>query len=313
MAQLPLPFRRFKLHSQAPPILADAAPFAPSLTFSRQPSFANRYSQLRLSSPLYKLAPRLQRQKYNTSQSPPRMSSPAIEPRYLTLFQNLESLFAKVTFLPSEKWSIPAIATLVAGPDPESTAQLYLYLTSQSRYATSESRKELIRRLREALLKSVIIVGVCKPIEAILAISKVEKEEDKDISPPTRKDWACDEANDERAAGWFNKIYARNGDATLDLFNAHQDFSWLSTKITYGLFLSDRQVLDDYDTQLVVLPAIMSQNLKIETHWHIRGTRRLGVPIEDVKVVMGCVKLVAEFYGVSLDKVPSPEEVESDV
>lgn len=87
----------------------------------------------------------------------------------------------------------------------------------------------------------------------------------------------------------------------------------MSQEITYGLFLSDRQVLDDLDTQLVVLPAIMSQNLKTETHWHIRGTRRLGVPMEDVKIIWDCVKLVAGFHEVKLNRVPTVEEVEPDV
>ncbi|KAI9371826.1 hypothetical protein BJX61DRAFT_487283 [Aspergillus egyptiacus] len=240
-------------------------------------------------------------------------AQPSMNPRYASLFQELESRIAKATSIPADKWPILAIATLVAGPDPERADQLYLYLTSQPAYSTSDSRKTLVRRLREALLKSVIIVGVCKPIEAILAIAQVEKEEDKDYSAPTREGWACDEANHERGAGWFNKLYARNGASTLDLFSAHKDFSWLSTEITYGLFLSDRQVLDDLDTQMVVLPAIMSQNLRKETHWHIRGTRRLGVTMEDVKIMTECVRLVAGFYGVSLDKVPSVEEVESDV
>lgn len=241
------------------------------------------------------------------------MSTPSIDPRYQTLFQTLESRFAQATSIPAEKWHILATATLAASPDPERADQLYLYLTSQPAYSTSEARKQLVRRLREALFKSVIIVGVCKPIEAILSLAKVEKEEDKDYSAPTREDWACDAANHERGVGWFNKLYARNSGATLDLFAAHKDFSWLSMEITYGLFLSDRQVLDDLDTQMVVLPAIMSQNLPNETHWHIRGTRRLGVPIEDVRIVTECVKTVAEFYGIKLDKVPSVEEVEKDV
>ncbi|KAL4887342.1 hypothetical protein BJY04DRAFT_212383 [Aspergillus karnatakaensis] len=241
------------------------------------------------------------------------MSTPKINPRYLSLFQTLESRFKQITTIPAEKWSILATATLVAGPDPERIDQLYLYLTSQEPYQTSDSRKQLVRRLREALFKSVIIVGVCKPIEAILALSEVEREEDKDISPPTRENWACDESNHERGVEWFNKLYARNGSATLDLFRAHKDFSWLSTEITYGLFLSDRQVLDDLDTQMVVLPAIASQNLRKESHWHIRGTRRLGVSMEDVKIVTECVRIVADFYGVILDKVPSVEEVEADV
>ncbi|KAL4943612.1 hypothetical protein BDV06DRAFT_189506 [Aspergillus oleicola] len=276
-----------------------------SLTPSRLRSFAS-YEALQTNQ-YHKHFPS---QRPLTTMAPP---TPTIDPRYLTLFQKLESHFASATSLPADKWAILATATLAAGPDPERADQLYLYLTSQERYSTSESRKQLVRRLREALFKSIIIVGVCKPIEAILSISKIEKEEDKDYSPPTRKDWACDEANHERGVGWFNKLYARNSGSTLDLFAAHKDFSWLSTEITYGLFLSDRQVLDDVDTQMVVLPAIMSQNLPNETHWHIRGTRRLGVPIEDVKIVTECVRTVAEFYGVTLNKVPSVEEVEKDV
>lgn len=37
-------------------------------------------------------------------------------------------------------------------------------------------------------------------------------------------------------------------------------------KIAYALHLSDRQVLDDVDTEMVVLPAVMGQNLPRETY-----------------------------------------------
>ncbi|KAL3460342.1 hypothetical protein BJX64DRAFT_263326 [Aspergillus heterothallicus] len=314
MAQLQSQVLRLKLHLKAGRPLTGTLAFSFNIVRGR-PSFVPSIRPQPRSFPeRYKSAYAPSRRYRTTSpETPPDMSTPTIEPRYLDLFQKLEASITNAGSIPNDKWAILAIATLVAGPDPERADQLYLYLTSQPRYATPESRKGLVRRLREALFKAVIIVGVCKPIEAILAISKVEKDEDKDISPPTREKWTNDEANHERGIGWFSKLYARNGGSTLDLFNAHKDFSWLSTEITYGLFLSDRRVLDDLDTQLVVLPAIMSQNLPIETHWHIRGTRRLGVPMEDVKTVAECVKLVAAFYGVTLDKVPSVEEVEKDV
>ncbi|PLB44318.1 hypothetical protein P170DRAFT_440624 [Aspergillus steynii IBT 23096] len=240
-------------------------------------------------------------------------TSPTVEPRFQQLFETLEARFRSTTpSLPADKWPILAISSIVAGPDPERCDQLYLYLINQEPYRTPEARQALIRRLREALFKSIIIVGVCKPIEAILAISKLERPEDKEYSF-TRGEWQCDQANHDRGVGWLEKLYARNTSGTLDLFAAHRDFAWLSTEITYGLFLSDRQVLDDLDTQMVVLPAIMSQNLKVETHWHIRGTRRLGVPKEDVQVVWDAVRSVAEFFGSRLDKVPTVEQVEYDV
>jgi hypothetical protein len=36
--------------------------------------------------------------------------------------------------------------------------------------------------MREALVKDVSIIGVCKPLEAIFLISEVERPEDKDYS-----------------------------------------------------------------------------------------------------------------------------------
>ncbi|KAL4895188.1 hypothetical protein BDV59DRAFT_160706 [Aspergillus ambiguus] len=238
--------------------------------------------------------------------------APTIEPRFAQLFQDLESRFQKTTALPADKWAILAAACIVASSDPERVDQLYLHLIQQEQHASSPARQALVRRLREVLFKSIIIVGVCKPIEAVIAISKVERDEDKDYTF-TRDGWTNDAANHERGMGWMQKLYSRNTSGTLDLFAAHRDFSWLSMDITYGLFLSDRQVLDDVDTQMVVLPAIMSQNLKVETHWHIRGTRRLGLPKEDVQIVWDCVQLVAKFFGATLDKVPTVEDVEHDV
>ncbi|KAJ6102740.1 hypothetical protein N7486_005167 [Penicillium sp. IBT 16267x] len=246
-----------------------------------------------------------------SSSAPDAAPAPEVQTRFQQLFTELETRF-KATSLGNDKWYILATSTLAASPDPERADQLYLHLISQPEYATSPARQALMRRLREALIKSVPIVGVCKPMEAILSIAKVEHDEDKDYTF-TRENWQCDEASHQRGMEWIQKLYARNTDETLNLFAAHKDFKWLSEEITYGLYLSDRQILDDVDTQLVVLPGIMSQNLPNETHWHIRGTRRLGLPKEEVQVIWDCVQLVAKFFDVKLNKVPTVEAVEYDV
>lgn len=227
------------------------------------------------------------------------------------LFEDIEHRF-KCTNLADDHWYILVIACLSASPDPEAAAALYLFLVSKPQYQSSEARQGLVRRLREALVKSVCIVGVCKPIEAVLAISRVERAEDRDLSC-TREGWQADAANHERALGWFRQVYTRNAGDTMGLFDAHKDFAWISAEISYGLYLSDRQVLDDTETQLVVLPAIMSQNLRNETHWHIRGTRRIGVSKEDVQVVWDAVQAISAFFGIKLTKVPTVDDVEPDV
>lgn len=230
---------------------------------------------------------------------------------YTTLFQTLESHFRKTSF--PDKWPILAISTLAASPDPNHAHNLYLYLIENAGDEEGkdihETRKKIVRRLREALVKTVPLIGVCKPIEAILSIAAVEQPEDRDTETATREGWQCDEANHARAVQWFERLYQGNAADTLRLFEAHRDFAWLSMNITYGLFLADRAVLNDLETEIVVLSAIMSQDLRTETHWHIRGLRRLGVSLEDARVVWDCVKLVAGFYGNRLDRVPTVDEV----
>ena len=76
----------------------------------------------------------------------------------------------------------PQISALTGGNSAELVGHLYTHLISQPRYTTPSSRQQLVRRLREALVKSVSIVGVCKPIEAIFQIAEREREEDKDFS-----------------------------------------------------------------------------------------------------------------------------------
>lgn len=62
-----------------------------------------------------------------------------------------------------------------------------------------------------------------------------------------------------------------------------------------------------------MLAGIMIQNLKLETAWHLRGMRRLGVSMEDVELVQQCIEMVAAFACVRLNKVPRVKDVEHEV
>lgn len=227
------------------------------------------------------------------------------------LFENIEKAF-QGTQLSDDRWYIMTIATLVGSPEPGLAQQLYLYLINKPQFQSPSARQALIRRLREALVKAVCSVGVVKPLEAVMAINQVEKEADKDHSS-TREGWQCDQANADRAMGWMTKLYTKDTNDTMDLFNDHKDFIWITKHISYGLYLSDRQILDDIETQLVVLPTIMIQNMKKESIWHIRGTRRLGVSRQDLEVVWDCVQQIARELGMTLDRVPTVASIEVDV
>jgi hypothetical protein len=237
--------------------------------------------------------------------------APTIRPDVAALFSSIEQAFTR-TSLGGHRWALLTLAALVGGTEPLLADQLYLYLISKPDCQESAQRQQVVRTLREGLVKLVSIVGVCKPLEAVIAISKAERPEDRDYTF-TREHWSNNEANHERGVGWLGRVYTRNTDDTLALFDAHRDFRWISTDITYGLYLSDRQVLDDVDTEVVVLVGIMIQNLPLETMWHIRGSRRIGISLDDVKAMMACVREIAAFMGTPLDRNPSADEVEREV
>jgi len=70
----------------------------------------------------------------------------------------------------------------LVGVEPEHAAHLYTYLIDKPEFSTSESRQALIRSLREVLVKNISVQGVCKPLESLFSIAKIERPEDKDYS-----------------------------------------------------------------------------------------------------------------------------------
>ncbi|KAG0648823.1 hypothetical protein D0Z07_5070 [Hyphodiscus hymeniophilus] len=200
----------------------------------------------------------------------------------------------------------------LTGAVPAYAGDLYTFLINKPEYQASDSRRALVRRMREALVKNVSVQGVCRPLEAVFAIEALERPEDQDFSC-SREHWKAGPDNRARGEKWLNTIYQGNLSTTTDRFLAHKDFDFISREITYGLYLSDHSILDPVATELVTLTGIMIQNLPLETAWHLRGTRRVGVSIEDVELVQQCVKMVADFGFVSQSKVPRVTDIEHEV
>ncbi|KAK5116710.1 hypothetical protein LTR62_007384 [Meristemomyces frigidus] len=214
------------------------------------------------------------------------LTNPAPE-EAIRSFRDIETHFPATT-LGQGRWYILALSTITAGGHPGFAKDLYLYLISKPEYQSPSERQALMRRLREALVKLVSVVGVPKPLEAIFSMGEVERDEDKDYSF-SREHWKSGPENQQRGREWLAQIYRHNDTQTQEMMAAHKDLRWLSVEITYGLYLSDHSILDGIDTELVVLAGIMMQNLARETGWHLRGMRRIGVSLDDVEAVQQCV------------------------
>jgi hypothetical protein len=71
---------------------------------------------------------------------------------------------------------------MVGGGQPGFAPLLYKQLIERPEYTTPVQRQELMRRIRETLFKLIVIIGVCKPLEAIFDIDAITRPEDKDYS-----------------------------------------------------------------------------------------------------------------------------------
>jgi hypothetical protein len=71
---------------------------------------------------------------------------------------------------------------MVGGGQPGFAPLLYKELIKRPEYQTPEQRQALMRRIRETLFKLIVIVGVCKPLEAIFDIDAITRPEDKDYT-----------------------------------------------------------------------------------------------------------------------------------
>ncbi|KAF2628133.1 hypothetical protein BU25DRAFT_430955 [Macroventuria anomochaeta] len=140
---------------------------------------------------------------------------------------------------------------------PEFAPLLYQELIKRPEHQSSDQRQARMPRVRETLLKLIVIIGVCKPLEAIFKTDAITRPGDKDYS--------------------FSSI------------------------------------LNDVETEVTVLSGIMVHNLPRETGWYLRGTRRVGVSIEDTETLQQCIELAASFCRLRLHRVPRVADIEQEV
>lgn len=116
-----------------------------------------------------------------------------VQPCCDELFLSIEAKF-RSSHIPNDKWYLTALGSLATTSEPHPADQLYLHLVSKPEYSTAPTRQALIRRMREVLFKNIALLGLPKPIEALIAISRVEAEDGVDLSF-SREGWRCDEGN----------------------------------------------------------------------------------------------------------------------
>ncbi|KAJ5103544.1 hypothetical protein N7532_004073 [Penicillium argentinense] len=238
----------------------------------------------------------------------PEVDRALVQPCCDELFRDIEAKF-KLSNIPNDKWYLTTLSTITTTSEPHLADQLYLYLISQPDFSSSESHKMLIRRIRETLFKGIVLIGLPKPTEALIAISRVEAEDGVDHTF-SREGWKCDEENYGRGMTWLKQLYQKNTTGLFDLFNKHRDCGFWVANIAYGSSSvrptdSGRCRYGDGGTPGSHGPK--SPTRDILAH---QGSSAIGHLEEGCRE---CVHQVARFCGAELDRIPAVDTVDDEL
>ncbi|KAI8348309.1 AhpD-like protein [Blakeslea trispora] len=190
---------------------------------------------------------------------------------------------------------------------PKDIQHVYSIISTRIAQTTnsSEQKTQLLSnatlRLREAILKSFVIIGFPKAINTLQELARVTPEEVKELLPkdPIRKDssWTDIQNERERGRALFSKIYDRHTDKVIDnMHNGYPDLAQTALHQLYGHVLSETAILSAKETSLVLIAALMVQNVPLQLVGHVHGAIHNGATHDDIKRIQSIVTALANYY-----------------
>ncbi|KAF2114573.1 hypothetical protein BDV96DRAFT_101408 [Lophiotrema nucula] len=175
-----------------------------------------------------------------------------------------------------------------------------------------EANKRVLRRIKESLLKTAVIYGVPRLINAgrSLISALPNPELDNEIIS-IRNHIKEPSTTEQRGLVYMRNIFG----ADLDPFATWMDENWpdLRTYVMqfiYGYYQSDVSVIDAITTSQLNIATLIPMDVAPEVAWHMRGLVRNGGTLEQLQFASDIATEVCRITNVELkNRMPLPEEV----
>ncbi|PMD66441.1 uncharacterized protein K444DRAFT_606730 [Hyaloscypha bicolor E] len=196
--------------------------------------------------------------------------------------------------LPPRTWYIIAATTLTILNRPDEIPRIYEHAATFGPRSTSSRPEQLtiLRRMREALIKTSAVGGVPKIINSLLALKKVSPPDLQDrpsTQSPTerRNDFSDDPSRiEQRGRDFFGKVYGKVADRVLSqMDNSGTEDLGLVARLMYSHILSNTLVLSAADTSFVMIAALIPQDVNPQLKGHLKGAINGGATLEQVRAV----------------------------
>jgi len=201
-------------------------------------------------------------------------------------------------------WYIVAAVAFSASNRPEGVPRVFEHVLKDLNRIGGESlagksdKKILAQKMREALLKSGLISGYPKAINALKALHEVMPDELKDTE--IQRDQNMPLAEYEKVGqNLWRSVYGENADSVQGLLDSiYPDMGWVSRTIGYGLIYGHVDILSSLETSYTLVAALIAGDTPQQIAWHLDGARRGGATLEEVRAVRELSMEVAKFSGV---------------
>ncbi|KAJ5767647.1 hypothetical protein N7533_000230 [Penicillium manginii] len=213
-----------------------------------------------------------------------------------------------------DQWyMIAAVAMAAAGAGPD-VAELYQMVTKGM---SLPDEKHVQRRLKEAVLKTSILYGVPRSLQALLPLFATLKEEQIDHYGPRTEALKNGETSAERRERgrrhfdtlWTPAAAQSNRDKN---FKYQPDLYLLNLEAIYEQWLSEDTILNAVETQMCTTAALICSGSPQQAMWHTRGIVRHGGSIEMARFAQGIALDIGQAYGCKVDNVVKADYIDYD-
>ncbi|GAN07385.1 conserved hypothetical protein [Mucor ambiguus] len=205
-------------------------------------------------------------------------------------------------------WYIVAAVVMSSVNKPEDVKHVYDIIAQRvyqkqdlSKEAKNKLMAAVVLKLREAILKSYIIIGFPKTINTLQQLANATPTDIKALLPdkPLRKEESWSDVQNERQRGrsLFGTIYERHTDKVIkNMYSTHPDLAQTALNQLYGPTLSETSVLNARETSLVTVAGLMITNVPLQLVGHSHGAIHNGATQQDIKHVQSIVTALGDYY-----------------
>lgn len=169
----------------------------------------------------------------------------------------------------------------------------------------------VLKRIKEALLKTSVIFGIPRTINAFRALVRALPSPAANEVESVRNHIERPADTDERGIAYMRNIFRADLDPFLETMDQYwPDLRTLVVTLIYGYYQSDTSVLGAVTTSQLNIATLVPMDVTAEVAWHMRGVIRNDGTREDLDYAFETAMAVCEVCDVRLkNTMPRPEDV----